>query len=426
MKRSLALVLFSLAGCLDGAADRGPIPSFDDRPGVQTPDEPIIPGITEPTALVTDFCDDNAFAGATWLSYSSAHFTLNYLPGTPAETDRFAIAGRLEAAYADIRSQLGVTATPSFTVNLSPSRAAAYQHNRAYGRTWPDLNRYDVIYTGAPDSFEVMRYGWMLAQMLDYQIDATNRYRSPLLTTGVAEYLDQSGRDMHAAYALQLDAGIESRVRIAELDARDVNGRNPGRAGSLVQFLVDRYGMWKFGEIYRATTVSWNGSCYSNPTYGCVSTPEQLTAMLNGVLTAKTGEGWATVQPLWQADIERALESDLLAMGPSITSQIQNVVRVMDKALATGDAAMYRSTLEGFYCDYGGEQMRAQIADRAVTAFGATTSKVLAIYDTGIKNFSTAQVLVQRTDDHGATTFGTLMFEHVPVGWRVSYGPDWY
>jgi hypothetical protein len=99
---------------------------------------------------------------------------------------------------------------------------------------------------------------------------------------------------------------------------------------------------------------------------------------------------------------------------------------VMDKAIATNDAAMYRSTLEGFYCDYGGEALREQISERAVAAYGTTTSKVLAIFDTGMKNFSTAQALVQRTDDHGITTFATVYFEHVQLGWRVSYGPDWY
>jgi hypothetical protein len=148
--------------------------------------------------------------------------------------------------------------------------------------------------------------------------------------------------------------------------------------------------------------------------------------MMDGVLVATTGEGWMIAQPLWQAEIERALASDLLAMGPSITSQIDNVVRVMDKAINTHDAQMYRSTLEGFYCDYGGEALRAEISERTVDAFGSTQSKVLAIYDTGIRNFSTANVLVQRTDDHGSVTYGTLMMEHVPVGWRVAYGPDWY
>jgi hypothetical protein len=402
------------------------IPDGEVRPGAQAPVEPVTPVTPEAVEIATDYCDDDAFLDATWQSHTSQHFTINYLPGTAAERDRQVIAARLETAYADIRAQLGITAEPALTINLSPSRTAARAHSVGLGGGWPNLGRYDVIYTGMTDSYEVVRYGQLLTLMLDYHVDTATRNRVALLTAGVAEYLDQSGRDLHDAYALQLDAGIETRVRIAEFDARDVNGRNPGRAGSFVQFLVDRFGIETFVDMYRASAVTWNGSCYFNATYGCVSTPEQLTAMLDGLLVANTGEGWSAVQPMWQAEVEAALDGGRLGMGPTATTQIANVLRVIDKAVVTNDAALYRSTLEGFYCDYGGEALREQISARAVTAYGATTSKLIAIFDTGIKNFSTAQALVQRTDDHGIATFGTFYFEHVPVGWRVSYGPDWY
>jgi hypothetical protein len=425
MIRSLAIAFFALAGCATSVSDPDPLPNLpDDRPGVQVPD-PVLPP-SELVPLATDFCDDYAHPGETWLSHSSPHFTLSYLQDTPAERDRVVIATRLESAYTAIRAQLDITAEPTFTVNLSPNRYAAALHGRGFGRGWADQNRYDVIYTGAADSYEVQRYGQLLTLMLNYHLDAANRNRVSLLTTGIAEYLDQSGRDQHVAYALQLDAGIESRVRLAEFDAKDVQGRNVGRAGSFVQFLVERYGIEVFADIFRATAVNWNGSCYAHQTYGCVSTPEQLTAMLDGVIASRVGEGWATLQPLWQEAVEDALDRELFGMGPTATSQIQNVLRTMDKAVALKDPSLYRSTMEGFYCDWGGEDLRVDIAARAVTAYGQTTSKVIALFDTGIKNFSTAQALVQRTDEHGASTFGTLLLEHFPLGWRVTYGPDWY
>ena len=55
-----------------------------------------------------------------------------------------------------------------------------------------------------------------------------------------------------------------------------------------------------------------------------------------------------------------------------------------------------------------------------------TRTELLALYNTGIKNFSTAQALVMRTADDGVPTFQTLQLEHVPAGWRVSWGPDWF
>jgi hypothetical protein len=426
MNRIALVSLFSLAGCLDGAIEPPTKPDIDDRPGAQQPTEPVPPSVIEPTPIVTDTCDDNPYTGATWDSLTTQHFTLQYIPNTAAEFDRLVIARRLEAAYTDIRGKLGITDEPVFTVNLSPSRTAASANGRAFGHAWPSSGRYDVVYTGAYDSFEVVRYGTMLTWMLDYHVDATNKSRLSLLSTGIAEYLDQSGRDLHREYIERLDAGIESRVHLADFDDDDVWGSNPGRAGSLVKFLVDRYGMATFANIYRASTVAWNGSCYANATYGCVATPAQIAAMLDGILTAKTGETWATVQPLWQATLETAMARIEPGMPAEPTAQIENVVRLMDKAIATKDAAMYRSTLEGFYCDYGGEQLRTDIADRAVHAFGSTTTTILGLYYTGIKNFATAQALVMRTDDSGTPTFSTLYFEHVPDGWRVSWGPDWF
>ena len=426
MSKSLALVLLSLTACVDFEHGQLPEPDridVDDRPGTQLP-EPVTPE-PEAVTIATDLCDEPTYAGVTWQSHTSPNFTLNYLPGTAAEHDRLVIAARLELAYADIRSQLGITAQPPLTLNLSPNRAAATAHNRGLGRGWPDIGRYDVVYTGAYDSYEVVRYGQLLTLMLNYHLDASSRTRLSLLTTGVAEYLDQSHRNLHDAYAEQLVAGVESRVRVAEFDTKDVNGRNPGRAGSLVQFLVDRYGMTKFVEMYRATSVAWNGSCYYNATHGCISTSDQLTNMIDGVLFAATGEHWTDVQPEWQTEIETALEGEPSRMGPNTTAEIENVVRVMDKAIDMKDAAMYRSTLEGFYCDWGGEDLREDIAARAVNAYGKTKSRVLAIYDTGIKNFSTAQVLVERKDETGTLQFQTLFFERT-AGWRVTYGPDWY
>jgi len=411
------LALFAVAGCVEGA------PATTDVP----PDLHLATDKHTPV-LVTDLCDDAAYADTTWQTASSPHFVLNYLPGTAAEADRDAIAARLETAYADIRSELAIAAEPTLTVNLSPNRNAALEYGLGFGVGWPGGDAYDVIYTGAPDSFEVVRYGNLPSKMLDYYVDDVHRTRVAFLTTGVAEYLDQWHRDLHVAYAKQLLAGTESRVHVADLETRDVSGRNAGRAGSFVQLLVDRYGIEAFLQIYRATAVDWDygAGCWANASYGCVSTPAQLTALLDGVLHDTVGETWSEVQTMWAAEVQEAFERVPLGMAPSPTSEIEDVVRVMDRAITTHDAELYRSTLEGFYCDYGGETLRRDVSQRAVSAFSTMSSKVLAIYETGIKNFTTAQAIVQRTDERGLPIFSTLYFEHLPVGWRVTWGPDWF
>lgn len=422
----IAATIVALSACTIDAAQ----PDDDTSDGSGLPDLVVsgqtseTPAVLQPEALVTDVCDDATYTDAAWKSQSSAHFNLSFPAGSPADVEQAAIATRLEAAYADIRSQLGITAEPQLTVNLSPSRVAAAANGKAMGRVWAWIPRYDAIYTGASDSYETTRYGQLLTSALDYYIDSANRYRLPVLSTGVAQVLDQSKRNYHDAYAKQLLAGIESRVYIAELEASDVWGNNVGRAGSLVTFLIENYGMEQFIDIYRASAVTWNGSC-NNSTYGCIDTADKATAMLDGVLMSTVGEHWSEIQPLWQAEIESALERVAAGMDAATIAEVENLLAVMDKAITLDSAFLYRTTMEGFYCDWGGEPMRQEISARAVTAFGSSKTQLLALYDTGTKNFATANALVMRTSDDGVPMFSTINLEHMSVGWRVSYSPDW-
>jgi hypothetical protein len=386
----------------------------------------VTPTPQEPEALMTDMCDDATYTDAPWKSQTSPHFTMSFPGGSPADLDRSALVSRLESAYADIRTQLGITLEPTVTVNLSPSRVAAQANGKGMGRVWASIPRYDVVYSGAADSYERQQYGQLLTAALDYYIDPLNRYRLPVLSTGVAQVLDQSKRNYHDAYAKQLASGKESRVRIAELDNNDVWGNNVGRAGSLVKFLMETYGTETFLAMYRATAVSWNGTCNRSAVYGCIDTAEQATAMLDGVLFAKTGEHWSDIQPLWQAEVEQALERISAGMGAETTAEVENLLAVMDKAISIDSAFLYRTTMEGFYCDWGGEPQRQEIAERAVKAFGTTRTQLLALYDTGTKNFATANAIVMRVSGTTIPQFATINLEHMPVGWRVSYSPDWY
>lgn len=376
--------------------------------------------------LVADLCDDPSYADAPWANASSLHVTINFIAGTAADRDRTEILSRLESAYQANRAALGIVATPFFTIYLSPSRTAAIAKGRAFGMSWPGENRAEEIYTGAADSYEVNRFGHELTHLLEYYIDTNAQRRHPFLSEGLAEYLDRSGRDLHQAYAQQLIAGNESRVRVASLEQRDVSAKNYGRAGSFVQFLVARYGMPKFLEMFRTTAVMWSNGCWTHATLGCIGTPEKLVAMIDDMLTRTTGEGWAQIQPEWEAAVQRALTTTDVAVSDSDRSEIAALVAAMDRATATGDAALYRATLDGFYCDASAETVRSAIAARTVDAFRGTTSTIDAIYATGIKNFRTANAVVRRTDARGVAIYATLYLEHTLAGWRVTYGSDWY
>lgn len=439
MMRRLAILSLALSGCTTELVSDSGEPSLDPLPpsvnelaagtDPASPEE-IDPGLQveeQPfTPLAADMCDDPAYSDVTWKTQTSPHFVLTFPGYSAPDTDRAEIVARLEAAYSDIRTQLGITAEPQLYVNLSPNRIAAQANNKGMGRVWPSLARYDAVYTGATDSYERVRYGKLMTAVLDYYTDSMNRYRMPVLATGVAELMDQSARNLHDEYAKLLLAGVESRVRIAELDAGDVFGENTGRAGSLVQFLVDRYGMQTFVDIYRATNVVWNGSCYEHSPDGCLDTPEKLTALLDSTISARTGESWATLQPLWRAQVDDALARVSVDPGSDARAEVENLLKVMDSAITNDNAALYRTTIEGFYCDWGGDTERDEISARAVAAYGSMSTQLLALYDTGIKNFATASAFVMRVADGIAPRFETIYLEHVPAGWRVSYSEDWY
>ena len=426
MLRITAITLALSACTIDAALPEDDASDVSGQPDLVVSGEtPEAPGVQQPEAIVTDMCDDATYTGAAWKSQSSSHFNLSFPAGSPADLEQAAIVTRLEAAYADIRTQLGITAEPQLTVNLSPSRIAAQANGKAMGRVWPSVPRYDAIYTGAADSYENTQYGQLLTAALDYYIDSSSRYRLPVLSTGVSQVMDQSRHNYHDAYAKQLLAGVESRVYIAELESSDVWGNNVGRAGSLVKFLIENYGMEQFMDIYRASAVTWNGTC-NNSTYGCIDTADKATAMLDGVLMSTVGEHWSDIQPLWQAEVEYALERVAAGMDGDTLAEVENLLATMDKAITLDSAFLYRTTMEGFYCDWGGEPQRQEISARVVQAFGSSHTQLLALYDTGTKNFATANALVMRTSDDGVPMFSTINLEHMPVGWRVSYSPDWY
>lgn len=425
---AMKLTCLVLCGLLWSGCEIG---SLEETPGTEAQPEGEFQPVTppEPASVVipeVDLCDDASYAGIEFLTVRSEHFVINYLPGTAAERDQDEIIRRLEDAYTGIRAALGVEAVPVFSVYLSPNRQAAAAHGRGYGRAWPGQDRYEVIYSGAPGSYELERFGHEITHLLQYYLGTGGLWSHPMFTEGLAETLDRSGRNMHEAYAQQLLAGAETRVRVATFENKDLTASNYGRAGSLVKFLIDRYGMPKFIEILRGTTVTWTNGCWVRAPLGCISTPDTLAALLDSALVAAVNERWTTVQVAWEATVQRALASVDVRLPAKDEAEIKNLIQVMDLAVTTGDATTYRRTMDGFYCEANTDTLRSAVAARAVSAFHSVSSRVEAIYATGIRNFRTAQVVVRRTDDHERSTFSSLYVEHFPVGWRVTWGPDWY
>ena len=384
--------------------------------------------VSAPTsALAPADCDLPDYTATAYSSTSSGHFTAYYIPGTAAESDLAAIFAAREAAYADITGKLGVATEPTISIYLSPNRLAAQAKSRGYGNAYPGQDRYEVIYTGAPGSFEVARPGNLLARTLEYHLDTANAKRIPILSVGLAEVLDQSGRDLHDAYAQQLHANVETRVRVSTFDSADLTGKNVGRAASLTKFLIDRYGWATFRTIFKATAVtSISGCSLKHATYGCINSATALTNLLDGVITANTDDTWATVAADWNAEVSDHLATVKMNLGAADKNAITNLVALMDQAINTSDPDTYRSTMASFYCEWLGEAGRDEIAQRTIDSLEGSTSTVMRIFPTAAGNFPTARALVMRVDSRAIRSFHTLSLEKFPEGWRVTYGPDWW
>jgi hypothetical protein len=380
-----------------------------------------------PAAVATDMCDESTFADTTWSSQSSAHFVAYYLPGTEAERDVASILSRREIAYASIRSALGLTVEPTISIYLSPNRLAAIAKGKGLGTAFPGSDRIEAVYTGAPNSFEVQRTGNLMTRALEYHLDSANRRRIPILSVGLAEHLDQSGRSLHDAYALQLISGAETRTRMGGFEAGDLTGRNTGRAGSLVKFLIDRYGMTGFLDVFKATKItSVSGCTMKSAAFGCINSAAALTNLLDGALKATKGESWATVGAAWKAAVKGRMAKVVVNLPAADVAAITNLVDLMDEAIVTADPAIYRSTMEGYYCEWGGEANRNDIATRTIDAHKGSKSSVLRIYPGQMGNFSTATVLMRRNDERSMLSVHTLTAEKFPAGWRITYGTDWW
>lgn len=381
---------------------------------------------TEDLELVaTDGCDDSDYAGQDWLATTSEHFVAYTLPGTAAEADVEEVLELREQAYAAIVAALGIEYEPRIELYLSPNRLAAAAHGVGSGAAYPGADRIEVVYTGASDSYEAVRYGHELTHVLAHYLDPGPKRRLPILDEGLAEYMDQSGRNLHVAYAAQLGPHLETRTQVVSLDQRDVWGSGYGRAGSLVQHLIERHGLPLFVDVWRAASMVWQDGCFRHPASGCVEAAADVTEVLDAVLREEVGESWKQTQDAWRPVVEAALARGPRRVSSAAAVEIGNLLALMDAAINDGDALLYRSTMEGFYCDWRGEAGRRDIAQRSVAAFESAQTTPLIIYDTGVRNFPTAAAMVTRKEGRGFVSAFRISFEKLPVGWRVAWAPDW-
>lgn len=388
---------------------------------------PALPAAA-PHPLALERCDDlPAYADETYGDTITGDLDLRTLPGTAAARDLPRIAADRERAYDAIATFLGLTDRPRITVVLSPNRVAAVAHGKGLGQAFPASDRVEVVYTGAPDSYERTHYGHELAHVLSAHLDG-HADHLPLLNEGLAVYLDQSGTNLHRAYADAFAAGAETGPAPAAFDARDVWGQNYARAGSLVAFLVDRFGRERFLDLWRSAWVTWQGWSMHTSVGVTVDDLPSLRRALDALFESAFGEGLDEVLAEWG----RALTPYLAATPTALPAADARAVRALfagaDRAVDAADPRAYRATMDGFYCTSWGDAGRMRVARAQVDSTGEQTTTILAARPVGTRNYPEVRVRALRTrgTGRGATTLMVdYWLERFPGGYRITWSTGW-
>jgi hypothetical protein len=387
--------------------------------------EPTPEPIKEPKPLVLDACDEADYADVKYVEAKRGHFTFLYLPGTAAERDLEQIATVRNSMFESQANLLGVTNDAPITVVLSPNRVAANAHGYTYGAAWTLGNRIEVLYLGTPDAYENRSPGHEVAHVIAARIDNVASHM-PMLSEGLSEYLDGSGRDAHATYATALRAGLDYDAgsgAVTRFTWADVLGNNYDRAGSFVKFLVERYGVTKFRALWKASAISYSGWGWTNSKGDFIYSQVDLEREIDRLARDVYGISLDAMRLEWEAVLKPYLAAPVPAFGSEELAEIENLFANVDNALTTGNASLYRTAMEGFYCDYETDDGRTFTAKTAVEGRGKVKTTIVSAFPTGTRNYATALVHATRSEERGGvatTTTSRFWLERYPVGWRLT------
>jgi hypothetical protein len=381
--------------------------------------------VLAPITPEVDYCDDPLYETTEWVSISGPHITMYALAGTPAALGGQLLVDRHEAAYGAVRLALEIDSEPLLDLIVSPSRSAARYHGLDYGLAIPGLDRIEAVYDGSAEAFLRVQPGYLLTSSLLGYVVPAEHYALPLLAVGLADHLDQSGRDLHLDYAYAVVSGVDGAMTLGELGEADVWGENPAVGGSLVAFLAERHGMPEVIALIQATAVTWQDDGYFHADAGFIDSEASLEALLAVEVPVATGESWEELRAAWQLEVLERLSAPLPEVSVEDRAAIVNLVLVADLAQNVNDVDAYRAVMDGFYCDDFDDAARFETASQMTQAFDDVETQVLAVYPAPTLNYRSARVLATREQgvDGISTTFYDV--EKFPTGWRIIATAEW-
>jgi hypothetical protein len=264
-----------------------------------------------------------------FVSSESAHLIVHYVKGTAAQRDLARIIADREKAYQQITGLLKVAPEKKIAVFLYPTRESS-QSGHGTGHALNDGAGVSVNYFDFSPSFERSHYGHELTHAIAFHL-AGRHQDLPILSEGLAEFLDQSGRDMHdVAAACVRIRGQRTALRVdpgTDLDYSDWPGQcGYEKAGSFVRFLVEAYGWERFLALYKATAQTEHGF------------PGDRLVEFERLIDAAYATPLETLERGWNAALSPHYRKTLPRLAAEDEAAVRELFAKQDQAAAVHDA----------------------------------------------------------------------------------------
>ena len=344
-----------------------------------------------------------ARAGQVFISSESPHFIFSYVRGGAAERDLPLIAAARERAYKVITSFLGDPGGDKIKVTLYPDRESALSGG---GAGFTKGEAVSVIYFDFSPCYEKVSYGHELTHALSWRL-LGGRHSVPLLAEGLAEYLDQSGRDLHEWLSYKsriLDYGGRFSAEDADLAyGKEFSSLSYTKAGSFVKCLVEWGGREKFLELYAASRA-----------VGLLPRGER-SRVFSEKFFKVYGVTLKSVETGWNVAIEAFGGKALPRLPVSEEAGVRELFAAQDAAVAAEDAVAFSAT----YDRLGRRKIRHFEGNLNFYMAKLLETQVAEVYDLGVKNGRRCLVRVKRRFSDLSTRSIDYYVEKLEDGWKV-------
>ncbi len=268
-------------------------------------------------------------AHLSFLEYETEHFIFKWLPESDAENSLESIAEKREAAWKNI--------CDFFFIN-PPEKQIFYifQNDRqAYCKTWgktfasralPEEHMAGIIYRNEPGFYEQINYGHELTHLLEFYFLPYLMRVPPYFREGMADYLSQSGADLHLRYITFLKAGLADEAFTISQDR--FAAPNYMESASFLHYLTQAYSKEHMIELYRRLAVLQKGELIT-----IEKASEIFISVLGAELSFVMNNYYSYICSIWNTSLPQLPPEDQTALKELFLKSEEFVTKENEKGI---------------------------------------------------------------------------------------------